>query len=253
MADGGQADDDGEETAGASRGGELHPPSSLGYAILHIAPAIILASPADEPEPLWHSILSLGPNGHYAVDQFARCWFLALFHDANPDRFMAEWKAMLGFAFAANWRDGRRWYRGRAMMVALLGLDAPRELAHVAAVRDRIPELMHFYRSWAEEHMAGDEDDVAAFCHFLTTEPGRPLRLEGMIWLDAALAGIERFHQRGTGNSIAEALDVLLTQHAAELAGHPASRNAMIGITARLVRGQVGTAMGLQRRLAALR
>lgn len=238
----GEADDDDEHDL----------PSELGYAILRMAPAIILACPADEPEPLWRSILSLGPDGHYAVDQFARCWFLALFKNVDPDRFMAEWTAMLRFAFAADWRGGRRWYRGRALFATLLGLHASTELAHVPAVRDRSAELMPFQRRWATEHMVGDETDIETFCYFLTTEAGRPLRMEGVVWLDVALAASARL-ERGTGNAIAEALDVVLSQHAAELVSTPASRDAMIAITARLVRAQVGPAMGLQRRIAALR
>jgi len=116
-------------------------------------------------------------------------------------------------------------------------------------IHDRLPELMPFYRDWAVNHMAGDEDDVGAFCHFLMTEPGRFLRLEGVIWLDAALAQSERFYRGTTGNNIAKAMDVILSQHASELIVNSASREAMIAIVARLVRGQVATAMGPQQRI----
>lgn len=117
----------------------------------------------------------------------------------------------------------------------------------------RLPELLPYYRRWAEAHMGRDEEDVATFSHFLTTEPGRPFRLEGVIWLNSATAQIDRFYRGSTGNSISEAMDVILSQHAAELIAQPASRDAMIAIVARLVRGQVGTAMGLQARIGALR
>lgn len=101
--------------------------------------------------------------------------------------------------------------------------------------------------------MAGNEDDVGTFCYFLTKEAGRTFRLEGMIWLNDALKGTEKFYRGSTGNSLAEAIDTILNQHSAELVAQTASRDAVIEITARLVRGQVATAMGLQRRIATLR
>jgi len=63
----------------------------------------------------------------------------------------------------------------------------------------------------------------------------------------------ERLSRGSTGNNIAEAIDSVLTGHAPDLLAQPQARNALIAIVARLVRAQVGTAMGLQRRIAALR
>lgn len=249
VGDSDNAEGDGEDGAG----GEYGLLSELGHAILRIAPAVILATPTGEADLFWRPILNLGPDGHYAVNQFAASWFRELFNDPDPDRFMAEWHAMLNSAFDANWCTGRHWHHGRQMLVNLLGLNAPRELTHAVAIRNRLPELLPFYRSWAEKHMAGDENDVAVFGRFLTTEPGRPLRLEGVIWLNIALARTGHFYRGSTGSDVAEAMDVILSQHTAELIAQPASREAMIAVVARLVRDQVGTAMGLQARIGALR
>jgi hypothetical protein len=233
--------------------GEYDSPSGMGYSILQNAAVFVMAAPADEPEPLWRSILAIGPNGHYAVGQFAAGWFYLLFSQPEPDRFMSVWKAMLDFAFAAEWRSSRLWYRGRDMLVKLLGLNAAIELSQATAIRARLPELIDYYRRWARSDLAGDEDDVATFCHFLTKEAGRPLRLEGVIWLSEALSATEKFYRGSTGNSLAEVIDTILNEHASELVAQPASREAVIAIVARLVRGQVAAAMGLQRRIAALR
>ena len=119
-------------------------------------------------------------------------------------------------------------------------------------VRDRIIELVDYFRRWAQGEMPKDEDDIGNFAHFLTTEAGRDLRLEGVVWLAQALAATERFGRNSMGN-IAEVVDVALTNHATEVLARTDVRNAMIEIVARLVRAQVGTAMGLQTRIAALR
>lgn len=228
-------------------------PSGMGYSILRIAPAFVMAAPANEPQPLWRAILAIGPRGHHAVEQFSAGWFLLLFKPIDADRFMAIWKAIILFAFDADWSSHRRWYYGRVTLTKLLGLNAPIELSQADAVLPRIPELIDYYRRWARTMMPYDEDDIATFCHFLTKESGRSLRLEGMIWLDEALAKNGRFSRGSTGNNIAEAIDTVLTGHARDLLVQPQSRDAVIAIVARLVRAQVETAMGLQRRIAALR
>ncbi|HEV2817716.1 MAG TPA: hypothetical protein VGW40_10930 [Allosphingosinicella sp.] len=246
-----QGDDD--EDADDDEDGEYDTPSGMGYSILQAAPTFVMAAPTDAAVPLWRAILDIGPNGHYAVGQFASSWFLLLFNQPDPDKFMATWKAMLDHAFAADWRSSRRWYRGREMLVKLLGLQSPTELSQAAGILPRLPELFEYYRRWATSDMAGDEDDVGTFCYFLTKEAGRPFRLEGVIWLNEALRATDKFYRGSTGNSLAEAIDTVLNEHPAELAAQPASRDAVIAIVARLVRGQVATAMGLQRRIAALR
>lgn len=228
-------------------------PSGMGYSILHIAAPFVMAAPANEPQPLWRAILAIGPRGYHAVEQFAAGWFLLLFRPIDSDRFMAIWKAIMLFAFDADWPSHRRRYRGRDMLTGLLGLNAPIELSQADAIVPRISELIDYYRRWAQTVMPYDEDDIATFCHFLTKESGRSLRLEGMIWLAEALAKNERFSRGSTGNNIAEAIDTVLTEHTPDLLVQPKLRDAVIAIVARLVRAQVGTAMGLQRRIAALR
>lgn len=248
----GERDDmevDGED----NEAGEYDLPSELGYSILRIAPTFILAPPIGEADPIWRQILGLGPDGHYAINNFIGSWFLTLLRKHDPSRFMVEWQAMIDYAFAANWCSGRRWYRGREMFVNLLGFNASRELTQGSVICERLPELLPYYRRWAEEHLAGDEDNIAIFSHFLTSQPGQSLRLEGLIWLNSALVQTERLNRLSTGNSIAEAIDAILLQHTTDLISQPASRDAMIAIVARLVREQVGTAMDLQKRIGNLR
>jgi hypothetical protein len=247
-----EGDRDIDET-GENSNSEYDSPSELGYALLRLLPNYTIAAPIDEARALWESVLGLGPLGHYAVENFIAGWFLLLFKDPDADRFFSEWQAMLDFAFTANWRAGRYWYRGQTMLVNLLGLNAPRELGHATAVRTRIKELLPYYQLWATTYMSQDEDGIAAFGHFLSTEAGQCLRLDGVVWLNDALASTERFYRGNTANMLVEALDAILSHHGSELVTQSKSRDAMIGIAALLVRNQVATAMGLQARIAALR
>lgn len=228
-------------------------PSGLGYAILRIAPTFVMAGQPDDPEPLWQAILSIGPNGYHATEQFAACWFLLAFKQPDADRYMTTWKAMLDMAFAQDWATGRRWYRGRQMIVKLLGLHSHAELSHATEVRVRLPELTDYYRRWAQSHMARDEDELATFCQFLTTRAGEHLRIEGICWVRDAIVKADGFRRPGTGNSIAEVVDCILADDAATLLKQQAVRDAVIGTVARLVAAQIPTAMALQTRLAALK
>jgi GTPase SAR1 family protein len=228
-------------------------PSGLGYAILRIAPTFVMARASADAKPLWQAILAIGPNGYHVTEQFAAGWFLLPFKPQNTDRFMAIWRAMLDAAFAADWSSGRRWYRGHQMIVKLLGLHSHAALSQANAIRARLPELVEYYRRWAQSDMARDEDDLGAFCHFLTTEAGRHMRLEGVCWVRDAMNTSDRFYRTGTANSVAELVDCVLVQNGDDLLRQQAVRDAVIDIVARLVASEVPTAMGMQARLAALK
>src|SRR5258708_7219668 len=45
------------------------------------------------------------------------------------------------------------------------------------------------YRAWPAKRLPSDEDNLAAFCNYLSTRTGAPLRLEGLIWIANALRG----------------------------------------------------------------
>lgn len=247
----GERNDDGD--GGDNDDEEYDLPSGLGHAILRVAPTFVMAKPVDDLTPLWRAIFAIGPNGYYATEEFASGWFMLLFKQLDTDRFMMIWKAMLDTAFAANWSSGRRWYRGRRMISKLLGLDAHVQLSSAAEICARLPELTDYYRRWTNNDMAHDEDEIATFCHFLTTGAGESLRLEGMCWISDALAKSGRLYRSSTGNNIAEAVDTVLTHNADELLRQQLVRDAVIKITAKLVAAQIPTAMGLQARLATLK
>jgi hypothetical protein len=228
-------------------------PSGLGYAILRIAPTFIMARASADTKPLWQAILAIGPNGYHATEHFAAGWFMLPSQPQDTDRFMTIWKAMLDTAFAADWSAGRRWYRGRQMVVKLLGLHSHAALSQANEIRARLPELVDYYRRWAKSDMARDKDALETFCHFLTTEAGRFMRLEGVCWVRDAMNRSDRFYRTGTANTVAELVDCVLAQNGDDLLKQQKVRDAVIEIVSRLVAAQVPTAMGLQARLAALK
>ncbi|MEA3000854.1 MAG: hypothetical protein QOK17_2687 [Sphingomonadales bacterium] len=238
----GDADDDGEHDL----------PSQFGYALLQRAPKLVLASSLEEGATIWQPILELGADGHTAIEHFLSGWFLQLYEAYDADTFMSHWRAMLSHAASVDWTRGR-WYRAEEVWRKLLGLDAYREISQASALAGLIGELEPFYRSWASEHLSTDEDNIASFCNFLTSAAGRPFRLPGTVWIRDAIAAGDRFRRTSTGNTISEAMDVVLAHHAADLTGRPDVRAALIEIVAKLVAAQVPPALGLQRRISALR
>ena len=241
----GDADDDDD--------GEYDLPSELGYGILQRVPTLVVSTSVDQARSLWRPIFALGPDGHVAIERFLNYWFLLLLKDHDAEQFLRHWRAMLDHGVATSWTTGRRSYRGRKILLNLLGLNAVRELSNASDVRARLPELEPFYRHWATTQMSGDEDDIAAFCNFLAAEAGKPFRLQGTLWLRDAIVNFDRFSRDSVGNALAEAMDVVLTQQATELLAKPDVRTAWNEIVATLVANQVPTAFVLQRRIRALR
>lgn len=245
-------DDVTEEDVFEDNDGEYDLPSDLGYAILSVLPRLILAGPAERGREIWEPVLAVGPLGHVFVDRFISSWFMLLYKQPDAERFVAEWKAMLGYAFGEDWRTGRKWFRGSEMLVNLLGLNSFNNLENAPEVCQRLPDIKPFYERWAANELRKDEESIVAFAYFLTTVPGRFLQLEGIVWIADALRDTDRFY-RDAGNKVAELLDAILTTQASALVSEHKARNAMIDLAALLVRLQISTGLGLQARIAAIK
>jgi hypothetical protein len=68
-----------------------------------------------------------------------------------------------------------------------LGFAQPDALARPAAAASLVESIHDLYRAWAQKRLPGDEDNLEAFCGFLSTKAGAPLRLEGLVWIASTL------------------------------------------------------------------
>lgn len=230
------------------------PSQSLGYDILLKLGALSIAAPAGEERAVWEPVLAHGSAAHYALQHFILGLFLRLGKGDDPVAFERVWRATAEYGLAADWSQPGLWFYGERLICDLLGFgneDALSRLNPGAALR-----MKDVYERWAAAHLARDDECVTRFCHFLTTNVGAPLRLDGLRWLAAMLKERESsggWYRDGTGDALVELVAAALSSDAQALSQNAQAREALIEIAAALVAINSPTALALQERIKQLR
>jgi hypothetical protein len=230
------------------------PSQNLGYDILLKLAALSIAAPEGKARAVWEPVLSHGPAAHYALQHFIRALFLRLGKGEDPVAFERVWRATAEYGLAADWSQPGLWFYGERLICDLFGFgneDALSRLNPGAALR-----MKDVYERWAASHLARDEESIVRFCHFLTTNFGAPLRLDGLRWLAAMRNEREpsgRWYREGTGNALVELVAVALSSDAQALLQYAEARQALVEIAAPLAAMNIPTALALQERIKQLR
>lgn len=204
-------------------------------------------------ERLWRAVLAAGPLGHQAVGRFASYLFFHV-EQLDRDRFLAVWRGMIAYGLSdPAWAEEGRWYYRQGLLRQLLGLDLPNQIARLADAPAAVGEMVDLYGAWASAHLAGDEDNVAAFARFLGSAVGAALRRDGLLWLAAAArsqGGLGYWRRdEGTAEAIVEFLDGVLRDEARTLGRDKEQREALMTLIADLVKRQVAMGLVLQERM----
>jgi hypothetical protein len=241
--------------ARAKKSGEFDLPSQFGYDILFKLAGLSLAAPEGSARMAWEPVLSLGPEAHYGVRHFVQGLFVHLTKENNPQKFEARWREAAEYCLAAKWaKQDLHWFDAERILCDVLGFGnevALQRLPSGAALRMR-----DIYERWAENHLGLDEECVTRFCHFLTSEFGAPLRLDGLRWLAATFKSNTRskkWYRDRTGEALIELLNTSLIQNSQELATNSTAREPLIEIVADLVTRNVPNTLALQERIKRLR
>jgi hypothetical protein len=230
------------------------PSQDLGYDILLKLGALSIAAPEGEVRAVWEPVLSHGPAAHYALQHFIRGLFLRLGKGDDPVAFERVWRATAEYGLAADWSQPGLWFYGERLICDLLGFgneDVLSRLNPGTALR-----MKDVYERWAATHLAHVEECVTRFCHFLTTNFGAPLRLDGLRWLAAMLKEREpsgRWYREGTGDALVELVASALSSDAQALSQDAQARQALVEIAAALAAKNIPTALALQERIKQLR
>ena len=230
------------------------PSQNLGYGILLKLGALSIAAPEGKERAVWEPVLSHGPAAHYALQHFICGLFLRLGKGEDPVAFERVWRATAEYGLAADWSQPGLWFYGERLICDLLGFgneDALSRLNPGAALRMR-----DVYERWAAAHLAHDEECITRFCHFLTTNFGAPLRLDGLRWLAVMLKEREpsgRWYREGTGDALVELVAAALSSDAQALSQDAQARQALVEIAAALAAINIPTALALQERIKQLR
>ena len=193
----------------------------------------------------------LGPKGHYAVGHFLTCWFDLITETTMVDEFAQRWRPMIEFmVLDEEWAKGGPWYYGQQLERQVLGFGAADFLKRLPAHAALVSMMRDLFEVWAKKRLTRDEDNLAGFCAFLATEAGKPLRMDGLQWIADAMksdADVGKWFRDRTSNAFMEFLDVLVSEHAAELSQHKA-RQALLDLVAHAVSRQLPAALVLQER-----
>jgi hypothetical protein len=230
------------------------PSQSLGYAILLKLGALSIAVPDAEDRAVWEPVLSHGPAAHYALQHFIGGLFLRLGKGDDAAAFERVWRAMAEYGVAAEWSQPGLWFYGERLICDLLGFGNEAALSRLnpgAALR-----MKDVYERWAAAHLTHDDECVTRFCHFITTNFGAPLRLDGLRWLAAMLKKrwpSGRWYPEGTGDALVEVVAGALSSDVQALTQDAQARQALVEIAAALAAKNIPTALALQERIKMLR
>lgn len=230
------------------------PSQNLGYDILLKLGALTIAAPPGEERAVWEPVLAHGPAAHYALQHFIRNLFLRLGRGDDPVAFERVWRATAEYGLAADWSQPGLWFYGERLICDLLGFGSEDSLSRLhpgATLR-----MKDLYKRWAAAHLARDEECVTRFCHFLMTEFGAPLRLDGLRWLATMLEEREpsnRWYRKGTSDALVELVAAALSSDGQGLSQHAQARQALVEIAAALAAMNSPATLVLQERIRQLR
>jgi hypothetical protein len=209
---------------------------------------MVAKAPVDQARGLWEPVLKLGAAGHHAVEYFISCWFNEA-QRISPSDFVARWQPMIGYALSApEYGEGRPWYYGQRLLCRVLGCRSESLLNRDSAFQAAVDRMREFYARWAREHLARDEDNVVLLCYFMASPTGRPLRLDGLGWLQQAVTAQNWRRRTATEDALIEYLNVVMTQDALIVRANVVAREAFLALVAHLVEKQIPAALALQER-----
>jgi len=237
----------------AENTGDYRPMSQLGYQVLGTLARLLSAAKDNTgAADLWRPVFDLGPKGHQSIEHFMSCFFLNLTETTDVSVFVSKWRPMVNAALSgAGWTD-RSWYYEQRLERHILGFGNSAALGRLVDHANLIAAMQDAYRSWAEKRLSENEDNIASFCNFLNTEVATTLRLDGLIWVAAALraeSDVLRGRRDYTGSAFVEFLDTLVTEHAAEISNSEEHRQALLELVAAAVSRQFPAALALQDRV----
>jgi hypothetical protein len=115
-----------------------------------------------------------------------------------------------------------------------------------------VESLRDQYQSWAEKRLAGDEDNVAGFCSFLSTRAGKPLRFRALVWIADALRDhpeAQSWHRDRTSAAFVDFLGTVITEDGTAAVATANTKQVLIELVGLAVSRQLTAALALQDRL----
>jgi integrase len=113
--------------------------------------------------------------------------------------FGKRWRPMIEYALTnKQWAAEGKWYYAQQLEHQVLGISATGFIARAPNHAVLIGGIRDLYKAWAETRLPSDQDNMAGFCGFLSSDAGRVLRMDGLQWI----AAVMRAPETGNGTGI---------------------------------------------------
>jgi len=230
-------------------------PSNLGYSLLQKLSKLLVAVKKDEAANIWKPILSLGVDGHHAIEHLIDGWFIAAVQSKNINSISLFWRDMIEFVLPLpNWSPDKYWYKGEKLFRHLLGFNTINFLEFEGA-QEIVLKNKDLYERWARKHLSKEEDNVEAFARFLSSKVGASIRYDGLLWIKDSLLPPDAlyWHRTGTGSALIDLLDVIVSNDTNTISLDSSFREALLSVAAYLAARQVPIALSLQESIRKIR
>ncbi len=230
-------------------------PSNLGYSLLQKLSKLLVAAKKDEAANIWKPILSLGVDGHHAIEHLIDGWFIAAVQSKNINSISLFWRDMIKFVLPLpNWSPDKYWYKGEKLFRHLLGFNTINFLEFEGA-QAIVLKNKDLYERWARKHLSKEEDNVEAFARFLSSKVGTSIRYDGLLWIRDSLLPPDALYwdRKGTGSALIDLLDVIVSNDTNTISLDSSFREALLSVAAYLAARQVPIALSLQESIRKIR
>ena len=245
----GSADDDDDDFKSRGQFG--------GYSIVWALARLALSSPAATAAPIWEQVFAIGPRGHHAIDAFLAEWFTLIKEPTDLADFGKRWRPMIEYVLSnQTWAAAGKWYYAQKLERQVLGFGAQVSIARAPNHATLIGGVRDLYKAWAETRLPSDQDNMAGFCYFLSSDAGHVLRMDGLQWIAAVMRAepeTGNWYRDSTSNAFMALLEAAVLEDTDELAKNPAARQALVVLIAHAVARQLPRALALQERVGRLR
>jgi hypothetical protein len=212
--------------------------------------------PGEEPEALWQTMLSLGSEAVYWVEEFLHAFHRQVLEaQPVPEGYATLVRAMFTYATSALAEDnapsgttrGSVWHHRSDPWLALLALDDWTQKRWQERHTDVVRALADLYEQWTVTHLRSGYG-ARAWARFLERPAAQPLLLRGIEWLDDAVVATHghALERSGAADAVAALLVTIWNDHQAQVRRDHAAFGAFRGLQQHLVEQLHPVALDLQ-------
>jgi hypothetical protein len=223
--------------------------------VFHRVATLILDMTLNEQSQVyWEKILSIGPTGHYWIEDFFLSWFRRGLAAGSPQSFVREWRTMAERAFTLpqwNLEERKHWYDHQRVWWYLLGINQHLVNCWGKEQQVLITGMKDIYERWANSNLE-EPMNALQFAAFLRLPATDGIRLDGILWLDrhSPQTDKEYWAEHNIQDIVAEVLDKCWTNHRSQLRRKAEHFAAFKNLLTTLAAFQNPLALELQRRIA---